>query len=363
MQAVELAGVEHGPAELAVFAVGWLLGWLLLWRTRPLPTAATPDRRPVAVVVPARDEAANLPYLLGPLVAQRRPGDEIVVVDDRSDDGTAEVARRHGATVVAATAPPTGWLGKPHACRLGADATTATTLVFLDADVRPGPHLLDDLAAAVDADRTAVTSVQPWHEMGGWSEQASVLCNVTALMGCGAFTVAGRSATATVAFGPVLAVDRHAYDAVGGHGAESVRTMHTEDIALARAVGRVHLYTGAPDTRFRMYPDGLAATVRGWTRSIATGARFTPWWLALATLAWVWSLAGGWIAAPAVYPLSALQVWVLGRRAGNVHPLAAAAFPVLVAVFVVIFVRSLVAVVFRRDVSWKGRSVAARPGP
>jgi hypothetical protein len=101
--------------------------------------------------------------------------------------------------------------------------------------------------------------------------------------------------------------------------------------------------------------------VQGWTRSIATGARFTPWWLSLAVALWVWSLAGGWLAEPLVYPLSALQFWVLGRRAGSMRPLTAALYPLAVAVFVVIFLRSLYAMVFRRDVTWKQRSVAARP--
>ena len=76
---------------------------------------------------------------------------------------------------------------------------------------------------------------------------------------------------------------------------------------------------------------------------------------------WVWSLAGGWLAEPFVYPLSALQLWVLGRRAGSMHALTAVLYPLAVAVFVVIFLRSLFAVVFRRDVTWKQRSVASRP--
>ena len=68
------------------------------------------------------------------------------------------------------------------------------------------------------------------------------------------------------------------------------------------------------------------------------------------------------IAAPITYPLIAAQVWVLGRRAGTTDPRAALLFPILVAVFAVIFVRSALAVVLRRDVTWKGRDVAARGG-
>lgn len=349
--------------DLALFGIGWILGWMLLWRLRPLPfagqdSAGPPGRPDIAVVVPARNEASALPHLLPGLVAQLRPGDELVVVDDHSTDTTAEVAERLGAQVVRPPALPDDWLGKPHACWTGARATTAPLLLFVDADVRPAPDLLDRVGLAVSQHPGTVVSMQPWHETGSWIEQASLLANVTALMGSGAFTVAGSRIAPKVAFGPVLALERLNYEEVGGHGA--VRSMHTEDIGLARVVGRSALWTGRPDTRFRMYPEGLRQLVHGWTRSVATGARFTPWWLSLAVALWVWSLAGGWLAEPLVYPVSALQLWVLGRRAGSMHPLTAALYPAVVAVFVVIFLRSLFAMVFRRDVTWKQRSVAAR---
>lgn len=352
--------------DLAIYLVGWTLGWLLLWRLRPLPavTSGSPDGaveyRSVAVIIPARNEADALPHLLARLVPQLRPEDELIVVDDHSEDATALVAERHGARVVTPPPLPTGWLGKPHACAHGALSSSAPVLLFVDADVQPGTDLVPRISSAVTARPNAVTSMQPWHATGRWVEQASVLCNVTALMGCGAFTAAGRKTSATVAFGPVLGIDRATYDRVGGHADPTVRSMHTEDIGLARAVGKSELYTGRPDTSFRMYPEGLAQTIRGWTRSIATGARFTPWWIALATLAWVWSLAGGWIAMPIVYPLSALQVWVLGRRAASVHPVTAVLYPLAVLAFVVIFLRSLVALVMGRRVEWKGRRVEPR---
>jgi 4,4'-diaponeurosporenoate glycosyltransferase len=273
------------------------------------------------------------------------------------------VARAFGVDVVTPPRPPDGWLGKPNACWHGASATDQAVLVFLDADVRPGPTLLDDLAAAVAAEPGALVSMQPWHRMETAGEQPSMLCNITALMGCGAFTPFPRLTAANVAFGPVIAVERAAYDRAGGHAAPSVRSMHTEDIGLARAIGRSRLAVGSSaTTTFRMYPGGFAELIRGWTRSIGTGARFTRWWIGLAVALWMCSVAGGWLAAPLVYPFTAVQIWILGRRAGTAHPVAAALFPLLVVIFVVIFVRSGFSVAFRRDVTWKGRQVGARTG-
>ena len=284
----------------------------------------------LAVIVPARDEADALPDLLEPLVAQLRAADELVVVDDASTDATADVAASFGATVVRAAALPSGWIGKPHACWTGVHNTTNQTLVFLDADVRPGPQLLDGLAAALASAPDAVVSVQPWHDTVTPVERCSVLANIVALMGSGAFTVLGRRVRTDVAYGPVLAVTRAAYERAGGHAHPHVRASLTEDIELARRVGRSELFSSRLDATFRMYPRGLGAAVAGWSRTIAGGIAATRWWLALAVAAWVWSLAGGLFAGWMAYPLSAVQMWVLGRRAGRFGPVVAALYPAAV---------------------------------
>lgn len=363
--------LEWFEPGMAPYAVGWAAGWFMLWSSRPLPSAlrggarsagdrAVAGRPGVAVIIPARDEAAALPHLLPALVAGAGPDDEIVVVDDHSSDGTGEVARRLGARVVEPPDLPDGWLGKPHACWQGVQATTAPVLAFLDADVRPPADLVERLAAAVTRHPGEVVSVQPWHVPGRPSEHLSLLFNIVALMGVGRFSAVGRWVGPRSAFGPVLALDRTTYEATGGHARPDVRTMHTEDIGMARAVGRAELHTGRPDIAFRMYPGGLTDLVRGWTRSIATGAGAAPWWATLLTLAWVWSLAAGWLVSPWFWLTSAVQVAILGRRAGKFSPLLAAVYPVALAVFVVVFLRSLVARSLGREVTWKSRRVAAR---
>ena len=341
----------------ALFAAGWTLGWLLLWRLRRLPRLAR-ERPPLAIIAPARDEADALPHLLEPLVSQLRAADELVVVDDDSSDATVAVAASFGATVVHAPVLPSGWIGKPHACWTGVHSTTAKTLVFLDADVRPGPHLLDGLSAALRQAPDAVVSVQPWHDTATPAERCSALANIVALMGSGAFTVLGRRVRTDVAYGPVLAVRRAVYERVGGHAHPGVRSSLTEDIELARRVGRSELFSSRLDATFRMYPRGLSDAMAGWSRTIIRGIAATRWWLALAVAAWVWSLAGGLFAGWLAYPLSAVQMWVLGRRAGRFGPVVAVLYPAAVVALTVMVAGGLVNRV-RRRTTWRGRPVTA----
>jgi 4,4'-diaponeurosporenoate glycosyltransferase len=329
----------------------------MLWRLRPLPHASGP-RVAVAAIVPARNEAEIIGGLIEALVAQAGPHDEVVVVDDHSTDDTAAIAATAGARVLLAGDFDDSWLGKPHACHLAALDTTAPLLVFVDADVQPPGNLLDRLAA-ITGDGEVVT-VQPWHRTERAYEQASLLPNIVAMMGCAAFTPLGQRAAATVAFGPVIAVRRGTYDTCGGHAHPQVRGAGLEDVALARLVGRSRIFSGAPDIAVRLHPRGWRELARGWTRSISAGFTSTPWWAALGVTAWVWSVTGGWLAWPWAYPLTAAQLVVLGRRAGNFNVLSSLLFPLAALAFVLLVVRSVAVRVSRRTVGWKDRPVQNR---
>jgi glucosyl-3-phosphoglycerate synthase len=85
----------------------------------------------VAVVIPARNEAATIGAVLDTVMIHDQLIDELVVVNDHSSDDTATVARRHGARLVTLDGPS----GKGSAMNAGVDATTSSIIVFLDADV------------------------------------------------------------------------------------------------------------------------------------------------------------------------------------------------------------------------------------
>jgi 4,4'-diaponeurosporenoate glycosyltransferase len=346
------------------FGFGWLAGWFLLWSPRHLPSTVLADlndpRPGISIIIPARNEELALPHLLTPLMGGIGPQDEVIVVDDHSSDATAAVAAAFGAQVITPPPLPEGWLGKPHACWVGANAAQRDYLVFLDADLHPPRDLPDRMADVLGSHHGQVVSVQPWHTTSDRYEQLSVIFNLVALMGVGRFSLLGSRVRSRTAFGPVLALDRVTYDRVGGHAHPAVRSQHTEDIAIAKAVGSAELFTGAPDIAFRMYPGGIRDLIRGWTRSLATGARSGPWWALILTASWVASLAGGLFVSPWLYVASAVQLAVLGRRAGNFTIWMAALYPLALLVFLIVFLRSTIKVILRQPVQWKSRQVPAR---
>jgi hopene-associated glycosyltransferase HpnB len=185
----QAAGVLGLAIACAVSAAAWV--YLVaahgsFWRTGqrlpPRRSAAT-DGRPawpaVVAVVPARNEADSLPGTLPALLAQEYPGEfRVLLVDDRSDDGTAAVAAELGEkaardggaplTVVSGQPRPDGWAGKVWAMAQGLAAagpeTGATTttrpayVLFTDADITWAPTALRDLVQAAEDDDRALVS-------------------------------------------------------------------------------------------------------------------------------------------------------------------------------------------------------------
>src|SRR4051812_43590090 len=129
-------------------AAAAVLARLARGRDRLPPLAAAAPRRTVSVVVPARDEERRIAPCLEALGAD--PGvSEVIVVDDRSRDGTAALARSLGARVVEGAVLPPGWVGKPWALQQGLEVATGDVVVSLDADARPRVGLSGALDAAL----------------------------------------------------------------------------------------------------------------------------------------------------------------------------------------------------------------------
>ena len=169
-----IAGILFGFVPLLIWLYMLVLRrgfWLL--RERDTAPVAEPASWPsVVAVVPARNEADVIQQSIGSLVAQDYPGPfHIVLVDDLSDDGTADLARGLSSsrlTVLTGSARPPGWTGKLWAMSQGSDHAAAHSfagevgpefLWFTDADIAHSPDNLRRLVARAETDKRVLVSL------------------------------------------------------------------------------------------------------------------------------------------------------------------------------------------------------------
>jgi len=382
------------PILLTLPWVGVLLFFLFVARLpRELPPPPVHGGRIplVSVIVPARNEAANIETCVLSLVASTYPSFEVVVVDDRSEDGTADLVRaipRHHARdlrVVPGQELPVAWLGKPWACHQGVAASTGELLLFTDADTRHAPDLLERAVAALEEESADLLTVVGRQIMETTWERL-VQPQIFMVMFF-RFPDLERTAESphwreAIANGQYMLFRRTAYEAIGGH--ESVRQEVAEDLALAqrvkRAGHRLRIRGAYDGLGTRMYRS-LRGLVEGWSKNLVVGGRQTlpPW---LRPLAPPLSLAAGvglWLVPPTMLPWAlaagspAALVWAAAACAISViiwsifvHRMGLSAaygllYPIGAAVGTYIFVRSWVR---GRHVEWKGRSYVLPPlGP
>ena len=336
---------------------------------RPARGATTGER--VAVLLPLRDEATRVTPCLESLLGQRGvPELEIVVLDDGSSDGTAEVVRAVAGDKVrlltGAPLPP-GWLGKPHACQQLADAVPdAGVLVFVDADV---VLEADAIAGAVRLLRSAGTTLlSPYPKITGAGRLVQPLLQWSWLTFLPVRAMErSRRPSLAAAGGQWLLADRAGYDRAGGH--EAVRADVLEDIALARAVKRCGARIALADgsrlatcemyTSWRELSDGYAKSLWASFGSPA-GAATVVVLLLLLYVAPLLLLIEGTVAA-ALWSLSAYVLGVGGRvvaasaTGGRAWP-DALAQPVSIVLFGWLIARSF-ALRRRGRLTWRGRPV------
>ena len=248
-----------------------------------------PLDRTVSVVVPARDEALRIGPLLAALSGDPQ-ATEVIVVDDESRDGTADLAARAGATVVRGRPLPAGWVGKPWALQQGLEAATGHWLVTLDADVVPRPGLLGALVAAVEdggADHLSAGGRFVCSTPGQRLLHPAMLA--TLVYRFGPPGVRRRVPPARVQANGQCTITRRApLTAEGGYA--PVAGNMTDDVALARHLARrgwrVAFADGTALLDVRMHESG-GDVWRSWGRSLPMADVTSRPWLAI-DLAVVW---------------------------------------------------------------------------
>ena len=200
----------------------------------------------VAIVIPARDEAEVIGKCLGSLLRQDYPGPwSVILVDDNSGDGTADIARRVAAecdphkrlTIISGTALPAGWTGKLWALSQGMAAARSLSGVdyFLlsDADIVYAPQMLSWLAAHTFARKALLTSFMVKLRCDSWAERFLVPAFVFFFQMLYPFPWVNHPANATAAAaGGCILVHADSLQEIGG--IEAIRDALIDDCALAR---------------------------------------------------------------------------------------------------------------------------------
>ena len=385
---------------LAAHGGYWLTGQRL-----PEPAGAPADKRhatgqagdwpPVVAVVPARNEADMLPVTLPALLGQEYPGEfGVIVVDDRSDDGTGQIAAELRATVapnggaeltvLPGSPRPDGWAGKVWAMSQGFAAAQQAGedgyVLFTDADIAWGPGALRRLVAAAERDDRGLVSQMALLRADTVWERVVVPAFVYFFAQLYPFRRVNSPSSRTAAgAGGCMLIRRAALVKAGG--LEPIRGALIDDVALAtllkRDGNRCWLGLTAEITSARPYPR-FANLWHMIARSAYTQLRYNPALLAGtivgllvlyaappvgAFTGLVAALAGGTGTGAALAGFAGLAGWAVMTatylpmlRFYRLSPLRAPLLPLIAVLYAAMTADSARRHYTGRAVSWRGRS-------
>jgi hopene-associated glycosyltransferase HpnB len=288
----------HLAGLVGIVALGiWLhlffgRGWF--WRVRRLDAdrekSALEEWPSVVAIVPARNEAETIGQAVASLVAQDYAGQfSIVVVDDHSDDGTAEIARRAAAEngaaervqIVSAAPLAEGWTGKVWALNQGVASAAESKQAFYwftDADVNHAPDTLRRLAAQAAQGRSDLASLMVLLQAKTLPERALIPAFLYFfLMLYPPPWIADEELNTAGAAGGCILLRREVLERIGGLAA--IRSEVIDDCALARKVkgsgGRVWMGLTRKSVSLRVY--GTWAEIRDLiARTAFTQLHYSP---------------------------------------------------------------------------------------
>jgi len=368
------------------------------------PASGVPGPLPsLSVVVTARDEAGEIETTVRRLLAQTYPALEVIVVDDRSTDGTGEILERlreesGGARleVIHNRDLPGDWLGKCHACRLGAGRARGEWILFLDGDVE---LVTDDLlpravrlASARGLDHLAVIPDQR-----PVSALQQALLSVFAqmyLLAARVYEMDRDRRRGGAGIGAFNLVRRSSYDRIGGHAL--LKMDPTDDYTLGRLLkesgARQRLVDGVGLVRCRWHK-GALNVARGLEKNLFAGIDYSVVELVGLTLLSILlvfgppaaGIAAAVLAPPSVGGVAIAAAWLpfllqaavivsgfrlQSRRYGGGALLLSLLYPVAVLILLCAAWNSALVTLVRGGIRWRGtfyplpalRAGRVRPG-
>jgi len=331
----------------------------------------------VSVIIPARNEEADIEATLRSVLAQKGVELELIVINDHSTDRTGEIINRIAAedARVRPLHDPTlkeGWLGKANALRYGSSFATGEYIVFTDADINHKPGSFLASVREMEENQLALLSLLPLFVWETIWENAAAPAFLLAMTNFLSGPIHDPDSDDALAIGAFIMVDAEVYRALGGH--EPVRSEMLDDVMLAR-----HFKSQGQRVAFRVAPQCLSVRMYTSVRAVFYGAIKNclavfgeNFWLAV-PLALTFAIGGLSVLAAPFVGLALLnptllalglfvyfEVWlavVLARSYMHTNLLKLAGFIVGVPILLGAALVATYQAVFYGSVLWRGRAI------
>ena len=270
--------------------------WNLFEYRRPAVPNKPLSARGVSILIPARNEEAGIRQTLEAALRTTGVEFEIVVLDDQSEDGTAQVVREFSdvdprVRLENAVGLPAGWCGKQHACLTLAEFARFDVFVFLDADVRLKPDAVVRAVGFLEQSQAALVSGVPFQRTVTFGERLLLPLIHFVLLG---YLPVWRMRRCTrpayaAGCGQLFVTHRSDYEAIGGHA--GLRDSLHDGVKLPRWYRehglKTDLFDATEIATCRMY-ESSRAVWNGLGKNATEG-------LAASVAIWVWTflLFGG----------------------------------------------------------------------
>lgn len=348
--------------------IGLISGIILLFKLKKVSPSKVSHHVKVSIIIPARNEANRLPFLLESI---NHTSHEVIVVDDESEDDTATIARSFGVKVIHPDPRPKSIKGKPWALLSGVKKATHDNVLLLDADTIIKPNGLEKIINLYMQTETPL-SVQPYHHMKQSYERLSVIFNLVVVMASNTYQLFNKKRNITAFFGPVQMMKKETF--IHYASKKEINTKVLEDIELGKAILNdqipIRSVIGKDMVSFRMYPEGIYAVLKGFSKNFATGAIAINFWIAFWISMWLSGLYATinvfirtfifetYVLGFTLYFLQGLFIYFTSKTIGNFKKTIILLYPIHAFFFLLTFMYSIYTIYIVKQNTWKGRHVS-----
>ncbi len=360
--------------HFSVILIGFIVSFFLFNKFPSLRAKKSSSSLKISIIIPVRNEENNIDNILKDLEIQDYHIDEIICVDDNSNDASASIIKKHNVKYLLLDSLPNKWQGKTWACQNGAKIANGDLLLFIDADVRLEINAISSLVSHYEKVQTPV-SVQPFHIVKKPHEFLSFFFNFIQV--CTTSLSIFKQTKYVGFYGPVFLVERNMFLDNGGY--ERVKNEVVEDLFLGKYYNSknisIDLLLGGSVIKFSMYPKSFAQLFEGWSKNFSKAALSIRLSIFIMVFCWVGyltalplELSSAFINSNIfycrilviIYSLTVIKLFHDSKRIGSFPLLVSLFYPIYLLAFFLIFICSALGTFFFKKTTWKGRALYRR---